>query len=343
MEFSASNPEIERLLSPVDAASPSGPNLEYEPDFMELEQLAAEQPEQQFGDVVVKASEPDWRKVRDLSVNLLERSKDLRVAMLYVRSACRLDGLSGFVDGLELTTGLLCRFWDSVHPEIEEGDDVTMRLSSLAALTSTSAVVGDLRKAALVRSRAIGEARVRDVEVMLGRLPASDDEPGMDGSTLTRLFAEELDATKAAAEKVRRAFECCRQIESFLADQSAYGLELAPLVDTLRALRKVLDDATGGQAETGVAVDADEGGLPTAGMVVTKPAVSTPGTIASREDVIRTLDLICRYIETNEPSNPAPLLLRRAQKLMSMNFVEIIKELTPDSISQIESLAGLNR
>ena len=113
--------------------------------------------------------------------------------------------------------------------------------------------------------------------------------------------------------------------------------------DLALGLVAAVDDATGGQAETGAAVDADEGGLPTAGVVATKPAVSTPGTIASREDVIRTLDLICRYIETNEPSNPAPLLLRRAQKLMSMNFVEIIKELTPDSISQIESLAGLNR
>ena len=53
------------------------------------------------------------------------------------------------------------------------------------------------------------------------------------------------------------------------------------------------------------------------------------------------LDNVCRYIEQAEPSNPAPLLIRRAQRLMSRSFVEIIQDLAPESLEQIQKLAGL--
>jgi type VI secretion system protein ImpA len=64
------------------------------------------------------------------------------------------------------------------------------------------------------------------------------------------------------------------------------------------------------------------------------------GAIASREDAIRALGKACEWIETNEPSHPAPLLIRRAQRLLSMDFLEIIKDIAPDGLSQIERLAG---
>jgi type VI secretion system protein ImpA len=45
-------------------------------------------------------------------------------------------------------------------------------------------------------------------------------------------------------------------------------------------------------------------------------------------------------MERHEPSNPAPLFIRRAQRLIQMNFVEIVKDLMPDSLGQLEKLAG---
>ena len=52
------------------------------------------------------------------------------------------------------------------------------------------------------------------------------------------------------------------------------------------------------------------------------------------------LDLVCSYLERHEPSNPAPLFIRRAQRLIKKNFVEIVRDLMPDSLSQLERLAG---
>jgi type VI secretion system protein ImpA len=54
------------------------------------------------------------------------------------------------------------------------------------------------------------------------------------------------------------------------------------------------------------------------------------------------LELVCLYIERHEPSHPAPLLIRRAQRLMTKTFVEIVRDLMPDGLKQIETVAGVS-
>jgi len=60
--------------------------------------------------------------------------------------------------------------------------------------------------------------------------------------------------------------------------------------------------------------------------------------ITGRPDVLLTLEKICKYYETYEPGSPVPLLLRRAQGLVEKNFVEIIEELVPDSLTQLRQI-----
>ncbi len=62
--------------------------------------------------------------------------------------------------------------------------------------------------------------------------------------------------------------------------------------------------------------------------------------IVSREDVIRAIDRICLYYDRYEPSSPVPLLLRRAQRLASMSFLDIVRELTPEALSKAQSIGG---
>jgi type VI secretion system protein ImpA len=67
------------------------------------------------------------------------------------------------------------------------------------------------------------------------------------------------------------------------------------------------------------------------------------GDIKTPQDVIKLIDKICAYYERNEPSSPIPLLLKRAQRLVSKNFLEVIKELTPDTLRAIEALGGIQQ
>jgi type VI secretion system protein ImpA len=57
--------DVEALLRPISDEAPCGPDMEYEPDFLALQELARGKPEQVIGDEVRPAQEPSWPTVRD--------------------------------------------------------------------------------------------------------------------------------------------------------------------------------------------------------------------------------------------------------------------------------------
>ena len=66
------------------------------------------------------------------------------------------------------------------------------------------------------------------------------------------------------------------------------------------------------------------------------------GDIQSRRDAVRQLELVCRYLEVNEPTNPAPFLIRRAIKVMEMNFMDILKNMAPEGLTQASFITGVD-
>ena len=76
---------VDALLTPIGEASPCGDDLEYDADFMALTTAAQGKAEQQFGDTVIPAVEPDWRDVAERADAQLRRSKDVRAAVLLLR------------------------------------------------------------------------------------------------------------------------------------------------------------------------------------------------------------------------------------------------------------------
>ena len=113
-----------------------------------------------------------------------------------------------------------------------------------------------------------------------------------------------------------------------------------PAVEQMRPKRLDCVAAAGRGAQVGAPESAG------AAEAVVSGAVAAPkpsGAIESREDAIRMLQRVSDWIERNEPSNPAPLLIQRAQRLMKKNFLEIIRDLMPDGLGQIEKLAGPGR
>jgi type VI secretion system protein ImpA len=64
------------------------------------------------------------------------------------------------------------------------------------------------------------------------------------------------------------------------------------------------------------------------------------GDVRSREDVVRLLDKICAYYARAEPSSPIPLLLQRSKRLVSANFLDIVRDIAPDGLTQVENLSG---
>jgi type VI secretion system protein ImpA len=167
-----SAPDIEALLKPVSPESECGPNMEYEPVFFELQELARGKPEQQIGDRIKPAQEPSWPKVRDAAEALFGSTKDLRVAGVLLRALIKVDGIAGLSASLAVVEGLLSRYWDQVHPllDAEDDNDPTFRLNALTTALAGDDAIAALRLAPLVESRQFGRLSLRNHRIATGAL-----------------------------------------------------------------------------------------------------------------------------------------------------------------------------
>ena len=64
--------------------------------------------------------------------------------------------------------------------------------------------------------------------------------------------------------------------------------------------------------------------------------------INNRTDVLDALEKICEYYAKSEPSSPVPILVERTKKLVTMDFMSIMKELSPEGVKQVELIAGVD-
>ncbi len=334
------NEIVEKLLQPVTAEQPCGPDLSYDGRFEELESLLKGKPEVDFGNIRKPAEPPDWRELQLKSTEFLRECKHLRAATMLCCSLLKTQGLQGFRDGLQLLRGLLEQQWGPLYPLLdpEDNNDPTARLNILSALTSPrGSVTGWLtfadylytvplcqpKGAAAVTFDQIQNARLREG----GAEKAPPDTPEL--SAVTAVMRAGSAQLAENFKHLQEAVEAVDGMDQFLTSTLSAGKAMS-----FDDLRKILQGmmtttqphlpAAGGNggigAEAAPPGQAAETEAVGAGIVVT-------GTIRSREDVVKALDRICQYYDQVEPGSPVPYLLRRAQKLATMNFVQAVQEL----------------
>jgi type VI secretion system protein ImpA len=322
---------VEELLAPLAETAPCGDDLEYDPAFAALEVASRGKPEQQFGDKLIPAEEPDWRAVHEQALELAQRTRDLRLAVLLARSGARVHGIAAYASALALIAGLLDRHWSHVYPllDADDGDDPTMRMNALAPLADPGEGLADVRQAAVGSGRTA--ITVRQIELAFSKVePRADESAPSPEGVLQALRSHEAE-TPGLIAALQQVGAQIAAIESTLGDK--VGGAAGPDFGALRALARILATAA---AQAGGVAEAGPEGLAAS----PEGQTAAPGSMNSREDVIRTLDRVCDWIERHEPTNPAPLLIRRAQRLMHKNFMEIIRDLVPDGIDQVERIAG---
>jgi len=334
---------ISKLLAPISEDAPCGDDLEYDPEFGELERAAQGKPGHSIGEEEIPPEPPDWEQVSEAAEALLGRTKDLRVATHLAHAKLNLDGIPGLASGLDLINKLLQEYWDSVFPELdaEDANDPTLRMNSLAMLNGREGAVGGVGTAILVSSKTLGRFSLRDIRLARGEidLPEGDDSPVPDPTHVDAAFLDcELEELAGTAEAIKDCIETLDELESFTREK--VGVDFAPDFELLSAelntVRAVLREQL---ARRGVEQEGDEGEA--AGAEAAPQGV--PGDIRSRDDAIRVLDKVCEYFRKNEPSSPVPLLLQRAKRLISKDFMEILRDLTPQGVSEAENIGGLDR
>ena len=322
------------LLRPLPGSA-CGIDLEYDADFLELERLLQGKPQQQMGSVLVPGEEPAWNQVLERSVALFGRTKDLRVAVTMAR-ALLAQGFAGLSDGLSLLRGLVEQHWNEVYPRLDSTDgNPTFRLNILSGLCDGLTFTDRVRALPLVVSRSFGRFSLRDLAIASGESAPQPKAAAPQASAIEGAFSTcaltDLQATEA---QLRGALDHLLALEKALAARigQAKGPDFSPLARLLEQAHKVVSGHVARRGTVAPAPCTD----------AAPPTLSAPAsdTVSSRDEVVRLLDRLCTYYDRHEPASPLPLLLRRCKRLVSASFFEIVRDLAPAGLPQVESLRG---
>ena len=346
--------DTDALLCEVEVGAPCGPNLEYDPVFVELEQAVLGKPEVQYGSTITPAVPPEWKVVKRLATELLRRSRDLRLVVHLLRANLALHGMVGLADSLGLIERLLDERWDSVHPELDADDDLdpTLRVNSLAVLADSTTVLKDLKDVVFIVLPGLGPLSLRVLEIASGEVLPAKGQEKLALTSIEAALADIDDATlKTAASAIRRAHESAIHIEVILVRQvgSAQTINLDALTRALKRGRDFLMAHLASRqgvelmdlAAEGAMVLADQGDESVTSVALAAPAaIALSGEVTNRADVLRVLDKLLKYYQQYEPSSPVPILLDRAKWLVPKSFMEIMENLAPDAIAGVLTLKG---
>jgi len=346
--------DIESLLSEVSLEAPCGEDISYDASFLALEDMLRSKA---GGGVVAgveeQAEEPNWREIREKSTELLRRSKDLRVATYLALASLRMDGLAGLRDGLSLLQGLLDRFWEHLYPKLdpEDNNDPLERINILQSLSPDTVSDQDpmkfkqrLAEVPLCNSPQMGSFNLRDIQVAKGMISVPGDEgtAGPDMSVIDAAFQDTAtDELLEASQTTEEAIEHLAAITTVFSKNAAQGQtpDLSDFQSVLGNIHKCIQEylAKRGYGEAGeesASGDAEAGGN------AEKGGISLAGEIQSPKEALLAIEKVCQYYDRHEPSSPVPMLLRRAQRLVSKNFMDVIADICPDAISHVEMIGG---
>jgi type VI secretion system protein ImpA len=325
---------LQEWLAESKDAPPCGPALDFDADFLALEQLLLGKPERQYGDTIIPAEQPDWRSVRSIAGALIAKSKDLRVAVSLLRGGIQSSGVEGMVEPLELIRHMLDQWWDQVHPRLEVDGEVDpyMRSNATSLLSDRDGFLRELRSVTFLESRGI-RVLIKDAELALGTQDVGSDF-AITRDQLRGLIAEALELNPDAFNSINTCGALLVEINRIC--QEKFEQQNAPdLVGVLRLFSSFTAAITSArQALTAAEISEN------ASDQLPNGENGSPFSIKNRTDAIRSIDAICRYFEQNEPASPAPIFLRRAKKLVGMSFLDIIKDMAPDSLPRIGIISG---
>ncbi|WP_334119074.1 type VI secretion system protein TssA [Limnobacter sp.] len=316
-----------------------GPDLEYDNAFLELQQAARGRPETQFE----PATPPDWNAVETGSLALLQKSRDLRLVVLWAESQLNLKGLSRLPEGLNAFAALLETAWPSVNPRLDDGDPYA-RLNVVESLGFGGSFFQSLRNCVVVRNPRIGEIRLKDFEVLTG------NSPGTELPVVREQVEQFFRSPEGMAIELRSVVqESLSALTRILAALTPHvDMDRLPQLPELKALLGYLqsclplqkmEQTTDAMPPSGLADSTLNGDQATNARQV---GFNGAQGIQSRAQALAAIDQVCSYLEHAEPTNPAQLLLKRARRLIDKNFMQLMKDLAPEALAEVAKIMGVN-
>ncbi|WP_126284123.1 ImpA family type VI secretion system protein [Burkholderia stagnalis] len=288
--------------SEAAGSSRESDGLDFDEDFIRVDAAISEY--DSVGNAPQRKGEGafQWGTIESACLGLLERAKDIRVAIWYIRACLARRGLAGLAESVKLLAGVMSLPADEIHPRASPGES----FGEIHAL-HLGWIAGPLFL------HQIGCARFDGKDVTLNAL-ASGDASAILGDG----------ASQASASNVLREIE-----DSFLSIERTMAVaeqrfDISGVLSLLsRALSRLsatrssaASDETTSESES---VERGHGG-----------SFDLETELATRKDVEVALDRIVEYFRVHEPSHPAPIFLSRIRRMLGAGFEEVMAELYPE-------------
>ena len=265
---------------------------------------------------------------------LLQRTRDLRLLVIFAKLLLLNRDLAGFVRCVELVAALVKDRWDEVHPQAIEGD-FGIRMAALESLDDMPPVVFPLQYLPLINHRRLGPVTFRNWMIATGEAkPREGEEIFAPAAIEAALMEEDL----AALIEQRNRFQALQSVLEGIRETCVdrIGAEHAVKLERLPALSgrilALLDGIATRRDPSLTPLVPDAAGATPASA---ETASSVPaGAVASKSDVAAALAAVAGYFSRAEPSNPALLLVRQAEGLMGKSFLEVMRILVPNHVER---------
>ncbi len=289
-------------------------------------------------------SSVDLQSQCSIGTGLCQQTHDLRLLTLLIKLNALDRRPEVVVQLVERISHLLETHWEHVHPKAEAGD-LGFRVACLQALDDNSQIILPLQHCPLVTTRGT-TLSLRAILVAKGEIEPREGEERVDMADLARrIEAADHSSLNHAYDLFDRLVDAIARITATCSNRggSDYTVRfdlLGPFANkgretfaayvTRQQPEKTESLANGHQTQP----DA------TLGDIKAAPSQAAGLSISSSSEVALALSVAADYFADSEPSNPALLLIRQAQKLFGKSFLEVLRVLAPDHLGSASIQIG---
>ncbi|WP_032112461.1 type VI secretion system protein TssA [Candidatus Paracaedibacter symbiosus] len=356
---------LKTLLGPLSADNPTGKNLYYETIYDQIKEARREDdPTLSQGVWQVAFKKADWPMVEKLCCQALtSQTKDLQIASWLAEAWITMDQLDGFIKGTALLQGLCESYWESIFPELQEGDN-ERRLHLLEwldsawknrlvtfpiienPLNSSSISLADWMHATRLdtvskrspdRQKMLKQAELHN-ELTLERIQQILE-------VCSKELLENLNLGTAKAFKAYDDFK--KSLDTLLKDESRPAMN--EVVDTLKELQRFMKTGLDLAASPIEPIATEQEIIPSIPFAIPETTVNQNETAVSatsipqtRSDAYKMVGDIGDFLQGIEQHSPAPALLKRIAAWENKNISDIFKDFgdTPEDWSAFAKFIG---
>lgn len=309
--------------------------VEFDPRYSEIEFTLSEFDSQTDPlNAVDNARDINWHAIREQSAALLEQCFDLHVVLWFMRANLHIDGFSAVYQGITNIDSKYAEEGSIIFPQADMEPAADSFHAAALGWLATSSCLHEIKNSKIFPDTPLTTDELLNMRIdeQEGKSLHFSEVVKVLGQADSYFAGRNMPSLK---EQLSRGIDALERVENYANLQAEdYRLDCRQLRDYLTLFSRQLLSLEQQKLPANI-------GAAPADAETAEASPTLPGKyIRSRQDVILLLDQVLDYFQNYEPSHPTPILIRRSQKMIGMDFATIVEELLPESLASLNQLSG---